>query len=34
MIGHKGATTQSTGGGGGGGFSVFEVNILKFNFMK
>ena len=29
MIGHKGATTQSTGGGG---CSVFKVNILKLNF--
>ena len=29
MIGHKGATTESTGGGG---WSVFEVNILKLNF--
>ena len=29
MIGHKGATTESTGGGG---WSVLEVNILKLNF--
>ena len=29
MIGHKGTTTQSPGGGG---WSVFEVNILIFNF--
>ena len=32
MIGHKGATIQSPGGGGGGGWSIFEVNILRFTF--